>query len=40
MLPTLKALADGETRPWREVAARVADALGLSDEDRLEALPR
>jgi len=39
MLPTLRLLADGQTRPWREVAAKVADALGISEEDRAEALP-
>ncbi|HEX7806746.1 MAG TPA: restriction endonuclease [Cellulomonas sp.] len=39
MLPTLRLLADGQTRPWREVAAQVADALGLTDDDRAEALP-
>jgi len=39
MLPTLRLLADGETRTWREVASLVADALGLSDEDRADTLP-
>lgn len=38
MLPTLRLLADGQTRPWREVATRVADALSLSDQDRSGAL--
>ena len=39
MLPTLRVLAEGETRPWREVAELVAEALGLSEDNRLEALP-
>lgn len=39
MLPTLLALADGQTRPWRSVAASAADQLRLSAEDRSEALP-
>jgi restriction system protein len=39
MLPTLRVLSDGHTRPWREVAELVAMDLGLSEEDRAEALP-
>lgn len=39
MSPTLRLFTDGQTRPWREVAANVADFLGLGDEDRAEALP-
>lgn len=39
MLPVLRVLADGETRPWRQVAGRAADHLALSDEDRAETLP-
>lgn len=39
MLPTLRVLADGETRPWRDVAREVADRLALADADRGAALP-
>ena len=39
MLPTLQVLADGRTRPWREVATSVAETFRLTDEDRAMALP-
>lgn len=39
MLPTLQVLSDGETRPWREVAERVADVMRLTDDQRSENLP-
>ena len=39
MLPTLRVLADGQTRPWREIADLVAGVLNLSAEQREEALP-
>lgn len=36
MLPTLKQLANGEVRRTREVSIGVADALGISEEERQE----
>ena len=39
MLPTLRLLADGQTRGWREVAAQVADTMRIEEQDRAEALP-
>lgn len=39
MLPVLKCLSEGTSRPRREIAALVADAVNLSDEDRTQLLP-
>ena len=39
MLPVLRALADGNDTPVREVRERVASAEGLTDKDLQEMLP-
>lgn len=38
MIPTLRVLADGKTRHWREFQPLVADAIPLSEEQRAERL--
>jgi restriction system protein len=39
MLPMLEALADGQTRPIREVTRRITDVFGLTKENREQLLP-
>ena len=39
MLPVLKAMADGQQHPIRDVSDSVAEAMGISVEDRSELLP-
>lgn len=39
MIPTLKAMSDGEIRHWREFQPMVADVARLTDEQRKELLP-
>jgi restriction system protein len=39
MLPLLRAVADGEDHPLRDLTARMADEFGLTDEERQRPLP-
>src|SRR4051812_42954002 len=39
MLPILRAIADGGDHAMRDVARRVADGFGLTDEERRQLLP-
>ena len=39
MLPILRILGDGQELRMKDVTSRIADELGLTDEERAEMLP-